>query len=512
MNSGPFNFVPILIGALGLLVAFFVGITVGEGDFPVLLMVFGLLGMILIVAFMRQRVWVLLAMFWGFTGSVYVLPLRFSVRDLVVLLVTAIACALFALRIFKFRNSWKFLDAILFLNVAQVALAFLFHPVGLRSMSSSTVGAKPYFNVVIALVAYLILSNQIAPPKLARALPVFVFIPEAISSCISLLVRVVPRIGLVLGYFYSDFFPPLSVQGGGVERISIGSGSTLVRLLCSYFRPLSTINPLRPLRLFLLLLGLVLILISGFRSTLLSAAAIFLLSCYLRNGWKDLLAALAGISLVIAALVLFNATVHPLPLPIQRTLSFLPGTWDSRAREDAAGSTEWRLQMWRDLTKGNKYIQDKIMGDGFGFSRMELQAMERQNYSTGPEMQEYFMIIGAFHNGPLSAIRYVGVVGLLLYYALMITTAIYAYRLIRRATRSDFYPMALFYGLGLIWEPLNYTLIFGAYDSGLPDAIFAVGILKLLHNSLVAYPPEERRKPRQPLPTSHGRSRSLAPA
>ena len=96
---------------------------------------------------------------------------------------------------------------------------------------------------------------------------------------------------------------------------------------------------------------------------------------------------------------------------MQRTLSFLPGHWDSRAVKDATGSTEWRLEMWRDIPKGTQYISDKIMGDGFGFSRAELSAMERQKFATGGMQQEDFMIIGAFHNGPLSAIRFVGVVG-----------------------------------------------------------------------------------------------------
>ena len=84
----------------------------------------------------------------------------------------------------------------------------------------------------------------------------------------------------------------------------------------------------------------------------------------------------------------------------------------------------------------------------------------------------------------LSAVRFVGIVGLLLYYTLMIYSAVFAWRLIRETNGTDFFPLALFIGLAIIWEPVNYTFIFGAFDSGLPNALFNAGMLKMLHNSL----------------------------
>jgi len=159
-------------------------------------------------------------------------------------------------------------------------------------------------------------------------------------------------------------------------------------------------------------------------------------------------------------------------------------TADPQAVKDAEDSTEWRFQMWRDIPKGSRYIQNRIMGDGFGFSRAELSAMERQKFLIGEVGQEDSMIIGSFHNGPLSAVRFVGIVGLLLYSTLIIYSAVYAWRLIRETDGTDFFLLALFIGLAIIWEPINYTFIFGAFDSGLPNALFNVGMLKMLHNSL----------------------------
>ena len=482
------NITPIIVTVLGLLIALFLGIFVGGSEFASLGIIFGLVAVIGIIAIMRQHIWILLPMFWGFTGSVLLLPLPFSVRDLVVMLVGAVSCALFALRVFKFQNRWDFLDWILLLTLCQVCLSFIFNPVGLKVFSSQTVGARPYFNVAIGALAYFILSNQVISPTIARRLPIFVVISELSSSILYLIARASSAIGLVLGRFYDGFLPPTyqNALAPSFERLQgvVGGGTSLITALCSYFRPLTLISPFRFRRSFLFLIGLVLILVSGFRSQLLTIAVIFLLASYFRHGWSDVIVSLAGILSGAVFLIIFNSFIHPLPLSMQRTLSALPGHWDSRAARDASDSTEWRLQMWRDIPRGTLYIHNKIMGDGFGFSRAELMAMERRKFLAGEINQEDSMIIGSFHNGPLSAIRFVGIVGLTLYYVLLIYSTVYAWRLIRMTQGSHFFPLALFIGLEIIWEPINYTLVFGAFDSGFPNALFNAGMLKLLHNSL----------------------------
>ena len=496
---------PIMVTVLGLLIALFLGVFIGGSELTNVAIFFGLLALIAFISTMRQYIWFLLPMFWGFTGSISVLPLPFSVRDLIVMLVATVALALFALRVLKFQNRWDFMDLILLLNVGQVCLAFVLHPAGLKALSSQIVGARPYFNVAIAALAYFILSNQVVSAHLARRLTVCMVVAELGSAALFLLSRASGSIGFILGKVYSGFFSPVvqTPLAPSVERLPgvVRGGTFLVTALCSYFRPLTLINPFQAGRSFLFALGLVLVLLSGFRSQLLTITVIFLLASYFRKGWSDVMAALACLFVGIVVLISFNSFIHPLPLSMQRTLSALPGYWDSRAVRDAAGSTEWRLDMWKDLLKGSKYIHNRLLGDGFGFSQAELQALERQKYASGDVVeQEDYMIIGAFHNGPLSAIRFVGIVGLVLYYTLLIYSAVYAWRLIRITRNTDFFPFALFVGLALIWEPFNYTLIFGAFDSGFPNALFNAGMLKLVHNSVV--PATSQKEPsakREPL-------------
>ena len=104
---------PVMVTVLGLIVALFLGLFIGGSELAKLGFIFGLVGVIALISSMRQHIWLLVPIFWGFIGSVSILPLPFSVRDLVVLMVVGVSFALFALRVFKFRNKWDFLDLIL---------------------------------------------------------------------------------------------------------------------------------------------------------------------------------------------------------------------------------------------------------------------------------------------------------------------------------------------------------------------------------------------------------------
>jgi hypothetical protein len=71
-------------------------------------------------------------------------------------------------------------------------------------------------------------------------------------------------------------------------------------------------------------------------------------------------------------------------------------------------------------------------------------------------------------------------VGLVFYLTLLVVAAVYAWKLIRRCQGTDYFPLALFVGIPAIYEPLQYTLIFGGFDSGFPTTLFACGMLKLI--------------------------------
>jgi hypothetical protein len=91
-----------------------------------------------------------------------------------------------------------------------------------------------------------------------------------------------------------------------------------------------------------------------------------------------------------------------LPLPIQRSLSVLPIEVSPLAREDAEGSSEWRLEMWKSvLPEIPKYFW---FGRGLTLESQSLY-LEADLTQTGrTSSYESFVVGSDFHNGPLSLI------------------------------------------------------------------------------------------------------------
>ena len=106
---------------------------------------------------------------------------------------------------------------------------------------------------------------------------------------------------------------------------------------------------------------------------------------------------------------LLVAFVSKLPLNVQRTLSVLPIDVDPIAKADAQGSTEWRLNMWRDvLPTVPKYL---LLGKGYGVTAAELRTYEGSK--PGELSGEGSAMAGDFHNGPLSLLIPFGIWGTL---------------------------------------------------------------------------------------------------
>jgi hypothetical protein len=140
--------------------------------------------------------------------------------------------------------------------------------------------------------------------------------------------------------------------------------------------------------------------------------------------------------------------------------------------------------------------------------------MSKAGYIGGVQ-QEAFLINGVYHSGPLSAIRYVGVVGLALYYWLMVLLAVRALRLIRSCEGTGMFGVALFVGMPLLFAPIAFTLIAGAFDLDFPQSIFMVGVLKLVERARRTIPdpmPALPTRMNNGVPSLSGAGRRSGPA
>jgi hypothetical protein len=198
------------------------------------------------------------------------------------------------------------------------------------------------------------------------------------------------------------------------------------------------------------------------------------ISGWLHRRWREVAGAAAIGTIALALLVLGQGRLYELPRTVQRSLAFLPGKWSEVVIADAESSSTWRFQLWKDVIDQG-LIKDWWLGDGFGANLQDLLATLHASSYT-----DFATLTGSYHSGPLTAIRFVGIIGLVLLYVLTISAAWYAYQCVNECRGTILFPVAVFMAIQLIWWPIHYTFVFGGYDGYLPDTIFQIAILRLL--------------------------------
>lgn len=518
----------------GLLVAAVLGSAVGSSDMRLVAAVLGLIPVIVLFAHLKTNIWVLIPIGWYLDGRLLVLPLPLTVRDICMLIAIAFYIGFFAMRVMPWKRQRSLLDNFILVNLAYLAIVYFRNPVGFFAFQTTMVGGRPYFEIGMAFAAYLILSRVRLSDLVARIFPWFMVVPTVAVGAAEVASRLVPSFGQLASSVYTGIGGgtgiggmPTEEQRLGETRFTglLGSGVIGVQALCARYSPITLISPFHPVRTLLFAAALAAIFLSGFRSAILYAMVAFLLSAVLRRQARDLWLASAAAAIGLILLVSLQGSVIQLPITMQRSLSWLPGDWNEEAVRDAQGSTEWRLDMWKWAWEDTRIMRDKVWGQGFGFTLDDMNlianallAGQSGGAFLGGSYQESFMIMGSFHSGPLSTIKVLGVVGLLLYYPLMVYMAVLAWRLCRRAYGTKSFTLALFIGIPIIYEPFNFVFIFGGIDSNYPRMLFWAGLLNMLSNHLGAAParapesvPAAVRRPPLRMPAPAGAARLPRP-
>lgn len=485
---------PVVATLAGMAFAGYLGYLMGQGLVSRVALMLGLLFFGFLTMVMRQYIWLLIVVTWPWPGSIPVLPVPLSVRDLGVLAVFVAYLGLKALKVARRKPQWGPADLAMVVLLVYIATVFVRNPVGFLATNSMRVGCRPYLNIVLACVGYFVLARASIPVRSASRIIILTVLASSWAlTILNAIADFSPRIGRALLNYYTglsvaqevDVTKPALAPGEVVERYDylgyLGSSTNLA--LVSFYRAFEVVNPIYIARFLLLLFSTACILLSGFRSAFIGTIAYFAISSYLRSGWDEIvrlgIIALLGLGIVVAG----QGRLYDLPLAAQRALSFLPGAWSYTARESASASSEWRFEMWRIMLQGNKYVQSKWFGDGFGISKRDMAAMAYAN-QMGTGGQETMLILGAVHNGPLSTVRFVGYVGLVLYLVVLVLIARFAWQLARRSQGTPYLPLAFFVAIPLVYEPFNFVFIFGGFDSAVPQMIYSLGMLKLVQNTL----------------------------
>jgi hypothetical protein len=484
---------------LGLLVAVFLGSAVGSSDIRPIALLIGLVPLAAIFAHLKTRVWVLIPIGWYFSGKLPWLPLPFTVRDLCMMAAIFFFTLFFATRVLPWRRKLSALDYLIYINLAYLLVVYIRNPAGFWALQTSMVGGRPYFEIALAFGSFIILSRVQISDFIARIFPLFFVIPAWCIAALDVLARLVPGTANTIAYLYSGVVGG-SVAGAFQQEAKLGetrmsgmqnAGTSSVLALSSKFEPLTLFSPLYPARVLMLTAAFGAIFLSGFRSSLLFGMVAFVLAVLLRGRLRDMWIAIGAGILALSILISIQGNVLQLPLAMQRALSWLPGQWNQAALVDAEGSSQWRFEMWGWAWNDDRILRNRTWGQGFGLSLDDMNLIASSNLAgeggasrLGGSDREQFMITGAFHNGPLSTIKYIGVVGLALYYPLMCYMAVVAWRLCKRARDTKLFPLALFIGIPVIYEPFNFIVVFGGLDGNYPQLLFWAGLLNMTSNAL----------------------------
>jgi len=488
----------ILVTALGLLFAWFAGNYVADENYLPIVAVLGFLGTSTFFFGFGKRIYLLIPICWGLTGQISLLPLPFSVRQLII-----IAASIFFITIIIFKGNkdkirYEIIDVILAINLLYLLIVFFRNPVGIAALGGSDrVGGKPYVDVLLSIMAYLMISRQKISPRFAKSLPLFIVGVSIFSTVAPLVGLFLPSIGMKLAPLYSGFSPSLGLMSES-DAITVGetrldslstSANYIILYIVSNINPIQILHPKNILFLIFYCISLIMVLLSGFRNTLFNVFITTFIGAVFRERIVGVVKMMSFITIMIISIILISYTSIKIPYTFSRALSFLPGNWDQAAVLEARESTEWRTEMWKIVLTSDRYIRSKIWGDGFGFLRTDYELMIDAGGKAGQAFggmnstQEAFMINGDFHSGPVSTIRFVGFFGLILFIPLLISLSIYSYKTIKLAFKTPYQACALFLGIPCLIFPVIFIFIFGDFKIDLVNTIFNISMLKMLRRS-----------------------------
>jgi hypothetical protein len=475
--------VTLLVGsAIAVMVGYW--LAVGENFF--LSCFVGIVVVVLVVFGMQRKAWILIPLTFLLSGAVGKLPIPFAVRDLGVLLATTSYVAYRVLSTESLRPKPHVLDLLVGLNVIYLAFTLFINPVGFAIFGSQSIGGRPIVNICIALLAYWVMIRLPNNVTAVSRIPYYILASAAVLSGLNLLVYVLPSVTPIVARWYSELdnsvyaetvnSATVAMAGGsfGIQRLKglMYIGLQVFLVLCACYSPATLFDPRRG-RFYAMLLATVCILAAGFRNLMLWVMAAVGIGGWLHRRWREL--AVGGfVGAVLLLLLAFGqGRFYQLPETIQRSISFLPGQWSETVLTDVENSSTWRFKLWQNVIEWG-LIKDWWFGDGFGANLEDAIVLVKGGNT------EFAMLTGGLHSGPLTAIRYVGICGLGLLYLLSISAAFYSYRCVNECRGTPLLPVAIYFAIQLIWGPIHYTFVFGAYNVYLPELLFHVACLRLL--------------------------------
>lgn len=515
MDSSKIKVILIIIFAA--FAALYLGISAATAQFETMMWVFGGVGLTVCIT-LGRRIWMLVPLL-GTLNLSLMIPGQPSSLHVAQGLFLGFCALLFLMRRLPFQFVFTELGFWSLLLALCIFQTYARNPIGLNIFGGESIGARPYALFVVALLCSVILSALKIPVPDLRWLLRLSIIGGLANFVILAFGYFVPNVGLWVG----SVNPGGANAGGGrqgeygVERATRilfvrDIAKNLSLWICTFISPIRAC--FHPLWAPLILLTFTFAAFSGYRSEIGVVGLTYLVGIAYRGGKISLALSIFVLGTGVALLAFVNL-VAPLPANIQRSLSFLPGTWDSAQVVDGEDSTEWRVEMWKEALLTDYWIKDKLLGDGLGMTREEFNYIQSfKNEQIGgavrsgklTKQQEFMMASGSYHSGPVSTIRAIGYLGLFVLLLAQIRLAVHAHRLILRARNTEWFHLSLFIGIPLIHAPFVFVFVFGHFGPALTAFLMGASMVRILENNLQLPDPQRAFKKEHRTPLAAARS------
>ena len=281
-------------------------------------------------------------------------------------------------------------------------------------------GATRYVSIIGALVGYFaIIAHPVAPER-AKLLTSLYFL-SGTGWLLAIGFALVPNLNLLLAFFPTYVFQSNSLADLGMEIERFIGLSYGMQYLCLFMMMRYGIRGLcdwhRPWRALIFISAFGLGMYGGFRSLIVLFALLFLVQTYFEKLYRSsIFLGLLGIGFLSATLIF--AFSDRLPLPIQRSISFIPGiNLHPLAQQSAQDTYEWRLEIWKAVLPDVPHYL--LLGKGYGFDSTDFYFAERASAIAAARgfrvnaQDNAFLVSGDYHNGPLTLIIPLGIWGIL---------------------------------------------------------------------------------------------------
>jgi len=523
----------LLIYSICLPLAVFLGYLIAQESNPIfnLTTYIGILPVLFVLALPLLLRWhhALLIATWNLTAVLYFLPGPpdwWMAMAALSLTLSVIQCILNP-RLHFLRAptvSWP----LLFLAAVIVVTAACKGGFGLRTFGSDLYGGKRYLMILLAILGYFAFISRPIPPKYAARYAVLFFLGPATAA--------IGDLGSILPenmYFVYMLFPIGAHGYYSIINDTVGPAVAVDRLggvamaCCGGFQAMLARYGVRELfasrhviRLFVFIALVGFSMVGGFRGNLVIFIFLFSFLFYFEGLMRSrLLPAFALLTILAAALLV--GFVQRLPLNVQRTLSVLPLPVDPIARADAEGSSEWRLNIWKQVVP--QIPQYLLLGKGLGFKGKDLQSLTTINPGSGlgQSNDEAVDLVSDYHNGPLSIIVPFGLPGVVAFLWFLAASGKALYRNYRYGNPA-YSKLNRFLWAYFLTKTIFFFFVFGSLYSDLAMYAGLVGLSISLNGgiarrfALLPPPPRLQRRPlrlpqgiRRPMPVSAGVEHAL---